>query len=468
MQKNPASFRDPSGSVYEDASGIYRTIASDYGEEWTALRESGLLSEAVDRKQLISFEEVTPPEPEALPRAWKYLRVTRLPFISYPYEWSFSQLQQAALLTLDLHLQALEKGFTLKDASAYNVQFLDGRPIFIDLLSFERWKEGRSWQAYGQFCTHFLAPLALMAFVDLRCGTLSRQWIDGVPLDFACRLLPWRLRMKPGLGMHLFLHAHMRDKHADGRAAAEKVKKNHLSLQNMKDVAQSLRACVASLSPCRQTTEWGDYYTDTNYTDAAAQAKAGIVRETAARHPGALAVDIGANDGTYSRLLGPSFHTVLATDFDPMAVERHARQYANESANILPLVVDALAPTPAIGWANEERASFAARCKADFLLALAVCHHLVITGGIPLERIALWFSSLLRNNGIALVEFVPRADSQVERLLAARDDIFTSYTEENFIAAFAQAGFTHLQRHELPESCRTLHVFQKARPCFPA
>ena len=143
MRKNPASFRDPSGSVYEDASGIYRTIASDYGEEWTALLESGLLSEAVDRKQLISFEEVTPPEPEALPRAWKYLRVTRLPFISYPYEWSFSQLQQAALLTLDLHLQALEKGFTLKDASAYNVQFLDGRPIFIDLLSFELWKEGQ-------------------------------------------------------------------------------------------------------------------------------------------------------------------------------------------------------------------------------------------------------------------------------------------------------------------------------------
>ena len=167
MLRNAASFRDPSGQVYETETWVYRTITAVYAEEWTYLKSCGLL-ETARNIGLGSFEEVSPEElPTGLPAdAIHVLRSPRLPFISCPYEWCFSQLKAAALLTLDLHLLALEHGCILKDASAYNVQFFEAKPLFIDLLSFERWSEGQPWQAYGQFCRHFLAPLALMCRRD--------------------------------------------------------------------------------------------------------------------------------------------------------------------------------------------------------------------------------------------------------------------------------------------------------------
>ncbi len=461
IRRNSGSFRDPSGHVYEGEHEVFRTITHSYLAEWQHLEACGLLEKAL-KSGLIPFRELQAEEwPESLAQDATIARVLsspKLPFVSWPCEWSFSQLQDAALLTLDMHLLALEHGCILKDASAYNVQFLEGKPVFIDLLSFERWQEGQPWQAYGQFCSHFLAPLALMSKRDLRLGLLSRQWLDGIPLDLAGKLLPAQTRFHPGLALHLHLHASMRQKHGDAREAAAKVRKTHMTIGQLRDVAESLRRLVASMRIRQQSSEWGDYRADTNYSPTAREAKVRAVRDFASSG-GRLALDLGANTGEFSALLAPHFDLVLATDYDALAVERHYRQ--QHPTNVLPLVLDIAQPTPAYGWQCRERPSFGERCQADLVMALALCHHLLFTFGIPFTNMAECFAELLRPEGYAIVEFVPREDSQVIRLLAARDDIFADYDRDHFIAAFLKSGFALLDSISLPESLREIMLFRK-------
>jgi len=462
MLKDAGSFRDPSGNVYIFEENIYRSINHCYKEEWEHICQSGLLKEAVQKGFLLDSKECSQDQYPALPpedekTLYKMLEVKKLPFFSYPYEWCFSQLKDAALLTLDLHCLALKHGCILKDASAFNVQFLQGKPVFIDLLSFERYKEGQAWQAYGQFCTHFLAPLALMAHCDLRCGLLSHQWPSGIPLDLASKMLPLYSRFSLGLYLHLFLHSSMQQSHADGRKAMKKVQQSRLNLQKMLDVADSLRSTVKKLHLPKQTTEWGNYYEDTNYTERAKEAKILAVQGIVKNYTGNLAIDIGANNGFFSKLLCQQYKMVLATDVDHLAVEYNYKSIP--PTNMLPLILDVTNPSSGLGFLGEERSSFITRCKADMLLALALCHHLVMTGGIPFPRIARFMASILNAGGIAIVEYIPKDDSQIQRLLAARDDVFTDYTFENFQNSFEQAGFTMLEKITLPETDRFLSVF---------
>lgn len=458
MTWDTASFRDPAGRVLHFDGRIFRTIAHAYEDEWTTIQANGLLRSAQELGWMVAHKEVPAPGHVPLPpQTWKVIEVEPLPFVSYPYEWCFSQLKQAALLTLDLHLLALRHEHVLKDATAYNIQFMRGKPICIDLLSFERWKEGTPWEAYGQFCRHFLAPLALMHYNDLRFGLLSRQWIDGIPLDLACHALPWRSFMSAGSLMHIHLHARMCQKH--GGSATDSNKKPSLSLRQMENVALSLRTAAENMHPPHKDTEWGDYYTDTNYSDAAMEAKQVLVNKIASAHPGRLALDLGANIGKFTTLLAPHFETVLSTDVDPLAVERHFQSHPAEQ--ILPLILDVASPSPALGWATQERPSFSHRCQADMLLALALCHHLRMSAGIPLAQQAAYFADILTNGGQAVVEFVPKEDSQVQRLLASREDIFTDYTLDAFRDAFRQAGFCERSYHALPDSSRTMHVWEK-------
>lgn len=461
IRRNAASFRDPSGYLYEGENEVFRTIRTGYGEEWNYLVSRGLLEKAA-ALGLIPFRELPREQwPNALPGedagVARVVASPKLPFVSWPCEWSFSQLKDAALLTLDLHLLALEHGCILKDASAYNVQFLDSKPLFIDLLSFERWRDGQPWQAYGQFCSHFLAPLALMAYRDLRFGLLSRQWLDGIPLDLANKLLPAKCRLNPGLCMHLYLHAFMRQKHGATGETAAKNKSCTLRIGQLKDIAESLRRLVASIRLKEQSSEWDTYYTDTNYSPKAREAKLNAIRNFSGS--GKLALDLGANLGDFSALLAQHFDLVLATDYDALTVERH--YLAEHPANVLPLILDISQPTPAFGWRCRERASFKERCQADLVMALALCHHLTFTFGIPFSGIAESFAELLREGGRAIVEFVPKEDSQVQRLLSARDDIFTDYDRDHFISAFLNSGFSLAATLPLPESGREILLFEK-------
>jgi len=452
----PASFRDPSGLVYQGTDAIYRTINDTFMDHWRLMESSGFAAHAVARGLLCPYETTAP-----LPGSRMTLKAPRLPFISYPCEWGFSQLKDAALLTLELLREADARGMILKDASAYNVQFQGTTPIFIDHLSFEKAEAGRPWAAYLQFCRHFLGPLALLAYRGHFCGWLAALWIDGPPLDLIADLLPLRTWFSPWLAIHIHLHRRMQRKHQDARRSAEKARAVRLDSGGIARLAASLIAAVEGLKPPAQKTQWGAYYQDTNYTPAGIEDKARVVAAAAAAHPGALALDLGANTGFFSRLLAPHFTTVLAVDLDAQAVENHYLHLkAKGPANILPLMQDLSNPTPSLGWAEEERDSFSRRAKADFLSALALTHHLVFSAGIPLPQIADYFARLLNDAGRLLLEFVPLEDSQVQRLLAARENVFPDYHLQGCLDAFSRL-FTLEARHTVRDSLRTLLVLRK-------
>ena len=299
-------------------------------------------------------------------------------------------LKDAALATLDAQVAAAERGFALRDATAYNVQFRRGRPILIDTLSFERPEPGTPWIAYRQFCEHFLAPLALMARRDVRLGLLLRDHIDGIPLDLAARLLPGRSRWNLGLGAHIHAHARAQGRYADaGTDAAAATKKATVSEFKQQALIDSLRRTIAKLEWTPEGTEWADYADNTSYGDAGTAAKEELVGRFLADAGGAVVWDLGANTGRYSRIAAGLGRDVVSWDIDPAAVERNYRQVRRDGdERVLPLVLDLANPSPGLGWANEERRSVPERANADVVLALALVHHLAIGRNVPLDRIA--------------------------------------------------------------------------------
>ena len=450
----PSSFRDPSGFLFSRDGVLYRQVNRKYEQEYARLMESGLYDRLVKAGLLIPHVEVdqAPAESEL---AYKVIQPERAAFISYPYEWSFSQLKDAALATLSIQRRALKVGMSLKDASAYNIQFVRGRAALIDTLSFETYKEGQPWVAYRQFCQHFLAPLALMALRDVRLNQLFRVYIDGVPLDLASGLLPSKTRLNFGLLTHLHLHAG-----AQKRYSGTEVKSRAatMSKQAMTGLIDSLDSTVQSLDWKPGGTEWGNYYDITNYSDSAFEHKKQLVREWSARVKPSLVWDLGANRGVFSRVAGENGAFVVSSDIDPTAVEENHRQVKTEKTeNILPLLLDLTNPSPSIGWANEERDSFGGRGPADMLLALALIHHLAISNNVPLLQVADFFAKLGK---WLVIEFVPKADSQVQKLLVSREDIFPEYTREGFESAFQQR-FRIAEAVNVRESERTLYLMER-------
>lgn len=448
-----ASFRDPSGFLFSRGGILYRQVNRKYEREYARLMESGLYGKLVKAGLLIPHQEVdqAPAEDGA---AFKVIQPECVPFISYPYEWSFSQLQDAALTTLSIQRRALKAGMSLKDASAYNIQFMRGKAVLIDTLSFELYQEGQPWVAYRQFCQHFLAPLALMALTDVRLGQLMRVYIDGVPLDLAGRLLPWRTRLNLGLATHIHLHAKAQQRYAGEEV---KLRGGGMSKPALLALIDSLHRTIRNLKWKPGGTEWGNYYDITNYSDAAFEHKKELIGAWVERIQPALTWDLGGNTGVFSRVAGTRSAHVVSWDIDPTAVEVNYRQVKDEKAeNLLPLLLDLTNPSPAIGWTNRERDSFSARGPADLALALAVIHHLAISNNVPLPQLADFFAEAGR---WLVIEFVPKSDSQVQKLLASREDIFPDYTREGFETAFRER-FTFHEAVEVRESKRVLYLLE--------
>ena len=447
-----SSFRDPSGYVFEENGILMRRIAPSYLPEYRRLIESGLYRELVAEKLLVPHKELTPADDSR----GLVIQPLRIPMISYPYEWSFSMIRDAALLTLEIQKRALKHGMILKDASAYNVQFLSGRPVFIDTLSFEQYREGVPWGAYGQFCRHFLAPLLLMAHTDLRLNRLAELFLDGIPLDLASRLL----HGKGGLFalLHIRLHARSIARHNQDNNSAGTRKEFPLSRRSFLALLESLQRKIETLRLRNVCTEWGEYYSGTNYSEEASQSKALAVRELFAETGASTVWDFGANDGRYTRLTlqnGAAF--AAAFDIDPVAVERNYRAVRNTGEPLLPLLLDLNNPSPGIGFANRERPALPLRGTPDCILMLAIIHHLAISNNLPFGRIAEWISSLAP---WLLIEFVPKEDSQVRRLLRSRPDIFPDYRPEKFEEAFSEY-FQLVRKQELRDSRRIMYLFRR-------
>jgi hypothetical protein len=455
---DPASFRDPAGFVFRRDGVLYRQVQPPAAADWEAMHSTGLLERLVADRLLVDHEE-SPLADAASPDAVAVIRPRRLDFISYPYEWSFSELKDAALLTLEIQSRALDAGMRLKDASAYNVQLDGGRPILIDSLSFEVAPPTEPWPGYRQFCEHFLAPLALIAFRDARSALMLRDFIDGIPLDLAAGLLPGRTRLNLGLASHLHIHAGAQRRAAKAAPAAEGdgPPTRRISKTGQRALLDSLRRTVEGLR-WKPSGHWADYATTTSYSEAGTASKAAIVREMLDAIGGRTAWDLGANTGVYSALAADAGYRVVAWDSDAGSVEAHwLRVRGTVSSPILPLIGDLANPSPSIGWGLEERASFLDRANADALLALALVHHLAIGNNVPLPAVADLFARIAPN---AIVEFVPKEDPMTRRLLAARRDIFEGYTLEGFRAAFGER-FEIVRETAITDSPRTLFLLRR-------
>lgn len=414
---------------------------------------SGLYKALVDAELLISHEEIGI-ESAKSDKAYKIIKPEPIPFISYPYEWCFSQLKDAALVTLEIQKKALAFKMSLKDCSNYNIQFRKGKPILIDTLSFESYREGQPWIAYRQFCQHFLASLALMSYGDIRLNQLFRIYLDGIPLDLASSLLPFRTFFRFSLLSHIHLHAKSQKYFADKIVNTSGHRMRRLSFLGLID---SLESTIQKLKWRHRGTEWANYYENTNYSSDALQHKKQLVAKFLDKIRPACVWDLGANVGIFSRIASSKGILTISFDRDPACVEKNYLECVkNGETNILPLLLDLTNPSPGIGWENQERMSLLERGPADMVFALAVTHHLAISNNLPLNKIAHFFNRICKS---LIIEFIPKSDSQVKRLLSTRNDIFPDYSQQVFESSFKKY-FNIQDAVKIRDSKRTLYLLQ--------
>ncbi|HUR35253.1 MAG TPA: class I SAM-dependent methyltransferase [Vicinamibacterales bacterium] len=451
------SFRDPSGHVFRRDGRLFRQVNQRYAADYDRLVASGLYRTLTGRGLLVAHEEVAEaPDDEG---SYRVLAPEVIPFISYPFEWAFSQLKAAALATLAIQRQAVEHGMVLKDASAYNIQFVGAAPVFIDTLSFEQWVEGTPWVAYRQFCQHFLGPLALMSATDIRLGALSRLFIDGPPLDLVSQLLPATTKLHPSLLVHLHLHARAQARH--GGAAIAGRTPTGFTKRSMLGLVEHLESAVQKLVYKAAGTTWADYYAHTNYSDAAMAEKHRLVARMIEASRPATVWDLGANTGAFSVLSARAGAYTLALDFDPAAVERAVRAgQAHDERRILPLVMDLANPSGAMGWAHEERHSLVERGPADLVLALGLIHHLSLSNHVPFGMTADFFARIGR---ALVIEFVPPTDSQVLAMLSRMPRAQEGYTQLAFETAYRQR-FEVVASARIAGTERTLYQMAPREP----
>ena len=461
MQKEHSSFRDRSGFVFYDHGNVYRAVNKSYKTQFDELLSSELYDVLVKQNLLVPHKDLSPDQwPLTISESktiYKVLQPEMLPHISFPYEWCFQQLKEAALLTLDIQLKALEHHMMLKDASAYNIQFWKGKPVFIDTLSFDHYEEGNPWIAYRQFCCHFLAPLALMAYATTDLRRLSQLFVDGIPLSLASTLLPFKTRISPFYLLHIHYHAKLEAKYSGDADASKKVKR-HLSKAKLVAILNHLVSGIRSMSLTTKKTEWADYYNEFSYSDQAIENKKSLIKEWTSAIAPKTTWDLGCNTGMFSELIQPFSEQIISFDIDHLAIEKfYASVKEKGYKNILPLVLDLSNPSAAIGWANQERKSFAERGKANLILALALIHHLAIGNNVPLAEVARFFNELTQ---WLIIEFVPKQDKQVQRLLVTREDIFSDYNQQSFEEDF-QNFFTIENKQQITGTERILYLMKR-------
>ena len=455
--KIKSSFRDPSGFLFTFEGSLYRQINKSYQNEFDKMIDSGLYQKLVEKELLIPHEEVNV-ESSQPKKCYKTIKPKLIDFISYPYEWSFNQLKDAALTTLEIQKISMDYGLTLKDCSAYNVQFLNGKPIFIDTLSFEIYQEGQFWKPYRQFCQHFLSPLALMNHKDIRLSQLLKIYIDGIPLDLTSKLLPAKTKTMFSLLTHI--HAHSK-KQKDYEGKQVDVKSRKLSKNSFVGVIESLHSAIKKQNISLEKTEWGNYYSDTNYSEVAMNDKKTMILNLVEKIKPKNVWDIGGNVGIFSRISSDKEISTVCFDIDPVAIEKNYLECKEKNEKyLLPLLMDLTNPSPDIGWQNMERDSFLTRGPADLVFALALIHHLAISNNVPFELISEFFSRNCRN---LIIEFVPKTDTQVKRLLSSREDIFSEYDYEHFEKEFEKL-FIIIEKKEIKDSERIIYYMQNKKP----
>jgi hypothetical protein len=452
-KRNTSSFRDPSGYVFMEDDKVKRVINPIYFEQYKSLTESGFYKTLFDKKYLIPHQEVSKTDSKIS------IEASKIPFVTYPYEWSFLQYKHAALLTLKIQKLCLENNFTLKDASAFNITFHEGKPIFIDTLSFDFYQENNPWLAYKQFIMHFLGPLVLTKYFGQdHLKTLSQN-LEGISLQKLSQLLPLKSYFSPTILTNIHLLAKYDKKYESDK----KTVNNNLSKASQIKLLDGLYDFISNLS-VNEKTEWDHYYNQINYDDVAYQFKKEVVKDWFLTIKGESLIDIGGNDGTFSRELKGLSKLIIVADVDPNAVEQNYKQaLKNKEKMILPIVADVLNPSANYGFNNEERFSFIDRVKnsnLDGCLALAVIHHITLSGNIPFSLSAQFFLKMAPN---LLIEFPTRGDSWVQFLLDSKREFknhFDFYDEENFEKEYS-VYFEIVNKQKIASSERILYSLKR-------
>ena len=447
--QNAASYRDPSGFVFTYNGEIYRQVNKVYKKDFELFIGSGLYKELSEKGLFIKHEQIDQNFTDQ--EEWyTTLRPERLDYISYPYEWCFDQLKDAALLTLQIAQLGIEHGMILKDATPHNVQLHKGKVVFIDSLSFEEYNETQPWIAYRQFCESFLVPLALMHYLQKPLQPLLQSYPEGISLDMASSLLPWKSK----LNLHTYLHIHLQD-----MLAAKKTqhrKEVLFSKQKLLNLFRSLKSAIESFKLGSKGV-WSDYYNEAQERDGYLAVKKEIVSTWINHLTGiSTAIDLGANDGTFSEMLLNKANNVISVDGDHFAINKLYKSISESNRNINPLVMNLANPSPSFGFYNLERKSFIERTKGDVVLALALIHHLAIGQNIPFDSLARFFRELGKT---LIIEFVPKYDPKVKLMLVHRKDVFPWYIEDNFIKEFTKY-YKCKETNKIANSGRTLYFLE--------
>lgn len=455
--RHSSSFRDPSGYVEVSGGKVYRHINPVYFEQYQAIKNAGFFEKLFEKKLLIPHKEVSA-DANAI-----VLEAAQVPFITYPYEWSFAQYKHAALHTLKLQKYCLQNGFSLKDATAFNIAFYNGAPIFIDTLSIENYTEGEPWRAYKQFLMHFLGPLVLAKYFGNDMLKLLHQYIDGLPLQKVVELLPFKARFSTILYTSLYLTAKYDGKYSADKNKAKGGSKATVSKNAQLKIIDALYDYIKGLT-INEKTEWNNYYAVTNYDKAAFDHKKELVKSWVDKINAHKIIDHGGNDGTFSRVLAAKANLILTTDIDANAVHQNYTQVLkNKEQNIIPLVCDLMNPPAAIGFNNKERQSLKERfisAQFDASLALALIHHISLTGNVPFLMSAEYFAQL---SNYLIIEFPDRDDSWVSFLLDSKREFrghFDYYNRENFEKDYKKY-FNLVEKAVIPGTSRTLYLFER-------
>lgn len=456
---DPGSFRDPLSRVYVADDAVWRGLSPDGLADWEAYAATDAYQAAQADGRLVATTAV-PVEDAPVGPGWAgALRHERLPVITYPYEWSFAMLRDAALLQLDLSRAALAEGILTKDATSYNVQFAGTRPVFIDVGSFERLVPGEPWPGYRQFCELFLNPLVLQAVAELPFQPWLRGSVHGISPTVAARAVSGRGRLRRDLLVHVRMHARAEARYADADASRDvkgELRRAGFGPKLIDAQMGNLRKAVERLEWKASASTWSTYGARGHYTDRDLEAKAAFVAAATGALAGPTVLDLGANDGRFSRVaVEAGAALAIAVDGDHLVVDHLYRALRAEGeTRILPLVMDLSDPSPGLGWRSEERPSFVQRVRPDLVLCLAVVHHLALTGTVPFPQIV----ALLRDFDAPLVVELPhRDDVMAARLLSRkRPGLFGHYDRPQWEAALRER-FEVLEQVTLPSGTRTLY-----------
>lgn len=433
---DPGSFRDPESRVLVGQEAIYRGLSETALGDWEALEASRFFPKAMADGRIVETRRTPPQEIEDSLREpaldWAaILEHRRIPFLSYPYEWSYGMLKDAALLQLDLLLEALGEGLILKDASAFNTQWIGSRPTFIDVGSFKRFAPGEPWEGYRQFCQMFLFPLQLQAFKGVAFQPWLRGSIDGLTPEEMRRLLSNRDLLRPGILLHVVMQARLQDRYGGtDRSVRDDLRRGGFSAEMIRSTVVRMRKLVANLAWTTEKSEWSEYSREHGYDDADFALKESFVSEVASRQSWRQVWDLGCNTGHFSRLAARHADYVIAMDIDHLAVDRlYSQLRAENDETILPLVMNLAHPSPGLGWRGVERSSLLDRGRPDLTLCLALIHHLVLSATIPIPEVLGLLASL---GGELVIEFPTRDDPMVKKLLLHKSQKHEEYNRQDF------------------------------------